>query len=108
MYSNHWLDLAYTIVEKEVLLVKLTHDTKKWYDKMPASIRVIAPTASELLHLDDFHPIVGKAHHLRLCKYGIEGVLKVPKKFHRYSLSVFFDKIRMPSEPFWIVLRRNQ
>jgi hypothetical protein len=101
--NNYWLDRASETIEKEVILVKNSKETKMWYNKMSILIPIIAP-----LHKPqqpgDFVPQVGVAHNLKLSRHGIEAVLKTSRKYQRFSFYVLHDKINQPLEPFWVVL----
>lgn len=103
---NYWLDIADRLIEKEVILVKNSSETKNWYDKMPNVLSVIYPDAQPK-RPDAFNPKVGIAHHLRYTRFGIEGVLKIPKKLHKLSYYVLHDMINQPYEPFWVVIFKN-
>ncbi len=105
--NNYWLERAYTIIEKEVVLVKNTPETKGWYDRMPTVLSVIYPDRKQPRYPAEFAPKVGIAHHLRYTRYGIEGVLKMPRLYHRLNLYVLHDKIAQPKEPFWVILHKN-
>jgi hypothetical protein len=100
---NHWLDLANRPIEKEVILVKNSSETKGWYARMPSALSVIFPD-EQPKRPDAFCPKIGIAHHLRYTRFGIEGVLKMPKKFHKLSYYVLHDRINQPYEPFWVVV----
>jgi hypothetical protein len=106
MYINYWLDRAMAVVENEVILVKQSSTTQGWFDKMPPTIPAIYP-GKKYLGYSDFSPKIGLAHHLRLTRWGIEGVLKVPRKFHRYPFYVLYDKVQQPNEPFWVVFQNK-
>jgi hypothetical protein len=101
--NNYWLDRSLQIVEKEVILVKNSKETKMWYNKMSIVIPIIAPD-NKPHQPEDFHPKVGVAHNLKLGRHGIEAVLKTPRKYQRFSFYVLHDKINQPLEPFWVVL----
>ncbi len=103
---NYWLDVANKLIEKEVLLVKNSIETKNWYDRMPTIISVIFPD-SKPKRQDSFYPKVGIAHHLRYSRLGIEGVLKIPKKLHKLPYYVLHDYTNQPYEPFWVVIYKN-
>lgn len=104
---NYWLDRASAILEKEVILVKNTPETKNWYDKMPSVIPVILPSKKQPDSPSEFGPKVGIAHHLRYGRHGIEGVIKIPRKYHRFNYYVLHDKINQPTDPFWVILFQN-
>lgn len=106
MYKNYWLDRANVMVEEEVILVKQTPTTQAWFDKMPKQIPAIYPDV-KYLTINDFGPQVGIAHHMRLSKWGIEGVLKVPKRYFRMTFYVLYDKVQKPNDPFWVVFHKN-
>lgn len=101
---NYWLDRAATVVERELILVKSSPETKNWYDRMPSVIPVIYPEKKQPSFPSEFGPRVGLAHHLRYTRHGIEAVLKAPRKFHRLNYYVLHDKINQPSDPFWVIL----
>lgn len=103
MFINYWMDLSAAIIENEIILVKASSTTKHWFDRMPPKIKAIFPE-NKPVHPEDFSPIVGEAHHLRLTKWGIEGVLKAPRRFHRYSNYVLYNQNQV--EPFWVVFHR--
>lgn len=105
---NYWLHRADAVIENELILVKQTPDTKNWYDRMPNILPVIYPEMKQPASPSDFGPKVGIAHHLRYTRYGIEGVLKAPRKYHRLNYYVLHDKVNMPSDPFWLILFKNQ
>lgn len=102
--KNFWIDRAMAIIETEILLVKQSAKTKKWFDLMPAKIPVICPEVKKLTRPEHFLPQIGNVHHIRLTKLGIEAVLKIPKKYRKYSLYVLYDNNIKPNEPFWVVL----
>ena len=104
---NYWLQRSDTIIEKELILVKQTTETKNWYDRMPNVTPVIFPDKKQPNSPSEFGPKVGFAHHLRYTKYGIEGVLKTSRKYHRLNYYVLHDKINQPASPFWIILFKN-
>ena len=101
---NFWLARAATIVEREVILVKNTSDTKAWYDKMPNTLPIIYPSKKQPTNPSEFGPKVGMVHHLRHTRFGIEGVFKAPRKYHRMQYYVLHDKINYPSSPFWVII----
>lgn len=101
---NFWLELSSTMIEKEVILVKNNSENKYWYDKMPTMLPAIYPEKKKLSCINDFQPQVGMAHHLRLTRFGIEGVLKLPRRFHRLLFYVLHDN--QYEQPFWVVLHK--
>jgi hypothetical protein len=103
---NYWISRTEEIVEKEVILVKNSGETRMWFDKMAYSIPIIYPVKTPT-HPGDFVPRVGTAHHLKLTKHGIEAVLKSQRRYQRLKFYVLHDKINQPSEPFWVVLHKN-
>jgi hypothetical protein len=103
MFTNYWLVRAMTVYENEVVLVNDSPNTKNWFDKMSQTIPVIAPSAKPAIP-EDFEPTIGLAHHLRLTKWGIEGVLKIPRKYHRWQRYVIYDTKNQPKQPFWVIL----
>jgi hypothetical protein len=105
---NYWLNRAETILEQEVVLVKNSTETKNWFNKMPHVLPVIYPEIKQPTCPAEFGPKVGIAHHLRYTRFGIEAVLKAPRKYHRLNYYVLHDKINMPSDPFWVILYKNQ
>lgn len=104
---NYWLDRASVIMERELVLVKSSSETKNWYDRMPSVIPVIFPNTKQPMSPSEFGPKIGIAHHLRFSRHGIEGVLKAPRKYHRFSYYVLHDKVNQPTDPFWVILFKN-
>jgi hypothetical protein len=104
---NHWLNLANTILENEMLLLADNSVTRNWYFKMPATIPAICPDMEILSEPSHFTPQIGIVHHMRLTKLGVEGVLKAPKKYHKMAHEVYFDQRFTSDIQFWMVLRRN-
>jgi hypothetical protein len=102
--TNYWLERAYETMENEVVLVKNTPETKGWYDRMPSILPVIIPAVKQPRYPAEFTPKVGIVHHLRYTRFGIEGVLKMGRKYHRMNLYVLHDKTNQPYEPFWVIL----
>lgn len=72
---------------------------------MPSRLPAIFPS-SPLTTAGDYGPTVGYAVHLRVSRFGIEGVLRAPRKYHRYKYYVIYDIKNHPGEPFWLVLHR--
>lgn len=101
---NYWLNRAATILEQELILVKVSPETKMWYDKMPSVIPVIFPEKKQPTVPSEFGPKVGIAYRLHYTRFGIEAVLKAPRKYHRMSYYVLHDKVNCPSDPFWVIL----
>jgi len=106
MLKNYWLDRSLAVIEKEVILVKPSSSTQAWFDKMPSVIPACCPPSKTIKAPDEYGPKVGYAHHLRMTRYGIEGVVKTARKYHRYQFYVFYNLVFQPSEPFWIVFHR--
>lgn len=100
---NYWLNRAAVIVEQEVILVKNSPETKIWYDKMPNVLPIIFPQKKQPSFPSEFGPKVGIAHHIRYTRFGIEAVLKAPRKYQRMNYYVLHDKINQPSDPFWVI-----
>jgi hypothetical protein len=100
---NYWIDRAIEPIEKELILVKNAKETKHWYDRMPSLVPVMFTAQQKLKRPEDFGPKVGLAHHLRLTKFGIEAVIKAPRKYHRLPFYVIHDKVNQPETPFWVV-----
>lgn len=100
---NYWIERGLTPIENEVILVKSDKETKHWYEKMPSLVPVMFTESRNLRHPEDYGPKIGLAHHLRLTKFGIEAVIKAPRKCHRYPYFVIHDKINCPQSPFWVV-----
>ena len=107
MFTNYWLDRSLTTIEKEVILVKTSPQTQAWFDRMPSIIPACNPLSKIITSQSEYGPKIGQAHHLRMTKFGIEGVLKTARKFHRYHFYVFYNKIFQPSEPFWVVFHKD-
>jgi len=105
---NYWLERALAMVEKEVVLVKNAPETKNWYDRMPTVLPVIWPDKKQPSIPSEFSPKVGVAHHLRYTRFGIEAVLKTPKKYHQFAYYVLHDKVNQPIDPFWVILYKNE
>ncbi len=103
MVNNYWLDRAMAVCENELILVKASPNTQDWFDKMPKQIPAIYPEI-QLTDPEDFAPKVGYAHHMRMTRFGIEGVLKLPKKLHKLQFHVLYAKWLRPYDPFWVVL----
>lgn len=103
---NHWIEQANAITENEVILVKQSPGTDEWFRRMPSRLAAICPLEKKLTKPEDFSPKVGYAYYLKLSKWGIEGVLHMPKKYHRYSFHVLYDKANHPQEPFWIIINK--
>jgi hypothetical protein len=108
MFINYWLDRSMATMEKELILVKQSPNTQAWFNKMPSIIPACCPLSKTIKSAEEYGPKVGQAHHLRMTKYGIEGVLKAARKYHRYSFYVFYNSVFKPNEPFWIVFHRDQ
>jgi hypothetical protein len=104
---NYWLDRALVPVENELILVKPSPTTQSWYEKMPSIIPACCPDVKIIIDSEDYGQKVGHAHHLRFTKFGIEGVLKAPRKYHRYSFYVLYNNVLQPKDPFWIVFHKN-
>jgi len=104
---NFWIERSSKVLENEILLVRNSPSTKDWFNKMPSRISAIYPARKKLRHPTHFKPIVGFAHHMRLTRFGIEGVFHAPRKYHRYAFYVLHDKINHPGEPFWLVLHKG-
>ena len=104
---NYWLNRAAAIMEQELVLVKSSPETKNWYDKMPSTLPVIYPEVKQPASPSEFGPKVGIAYHLKYTRFGIEAVLKAPRKYHRMSYYVLHDKINMPSDPFWVIIYKT-
>lgn len=104
---NYWLNRAATIMEQELILVKNSAETKMWFDKMPHVLPVIYPEKKQPTCPSEFGPKVGIAHHLRYTRFGIEAVLKAPRKFHRMNYYVLHDKTNCPTDPFWVILYKS-
>ncbi len=104
---NYWLDRAAAILERELILVKSSPETKNWFERMPSVLPVILPEVKQPACPSEFGPKVGIAHHLRYTRFGIEAVLKAPRKYHRLQYYVLHDKVNMPSDPFWVILFKN-
>lgn len=101
---NYWLSRAAVIMEREVILVKNSPETKVWYDKMPNVLPVIFPERKQPSYPAEFGPKVGIAHHLHYTRFGIEAVIKAPRKYQRLHYYVLHDKINQPSDPFWVIV----
>jgi len=104
--KNYWIDRSMAIIEEELILVKSTPTTQAWYDRMPKQIPAIYPDRITPT-ISAFGPQIGIAHHMRLSKWGIEGVLKIPRKFFRMSFYVLYEKNQNPNQPFWVVFHNN-
>lgn len=104
---NYWLNRADAILEQELVLVKSSTETKNWFDRMPSVLPVIFPEVKQPARPSEFGPKVGIAHHLRYTRFGIEAVLKAPRKYHRLNYYVLHDKNNQPSDPFWVILYKN-
>jgi len=104
---NYWLNRGEAILEQELVLVKSSSETKAWFNKMPNVLPVIFPERKQPACPSEFGPKVGIAHHLRYSNFGIEAVLKAPRKFHRLNFYVLHDKINQPSDPFWVILYKS-
>lgn len=105
--TNFWLERASAIVEREVVIVKNALETKSWYDKMPNILSIFYPIKKQPTSPLEFEPKVGIANHLRYTKYGIEAVLKMPRKYHRLNYYVLYDNINRPIDPFCVILYAN-
>jgi hypothetical protein len=103
---NYWIVRAEEIIEKEVVLIKNSGETRMWFDRMSSSIPIIYPTIKPS-RPEDFTPRIGTAHHLRLTRHGIEAVLKSQRRYQRLDFYVLHDKINQPKEPFWVVFYKN-
>lgn len=106
MYNNYWVAKSLEIIENERVVLKQTSDAGTWYNRMPKIIPAICPEVSQLKTLEDYGPKVGYIHYIRFTKFGIEAVLKAPRKYHRYNSYVLFNANIKPSEPFWLVLHK--
>lgn len=103
---NHWLNRALEIIEVEKIILKQGHQSQNWYNKMPKIIPAICPDVLQPKSPEEFQPQVGLVHHLRLTKFGIEGVLKAPRKYHRYLSYILYDSKNKPNNPFWLILHK--
>lgn len=103
MLLNYWTERTDAVVEKEVLLVKASSNTSVWYNKMPVTLPIICPVLRVPKQPQDFTPKVGVAYHLKLSRFGIEGILKTQRKYQRYNNYVLYD-INQLNCPFWVVL----
>lgn len=103
---NYWLERANSLLEKEVVLVKNSTETRNWYDRMPNIIPIFYPIKKQPTSPTEFEPKVGIANHLRYTKFGIEAVLKMPRKYHRLAYYVLYDNINRPIDPFCVILYR--
>jgi hypothetical protein len=106
--TNYWLDRAEAIMERELIIVKSSPETKNWYNRMPSVIPIIYPDKKQPTYPSEFGPKVGIAHHLRYNNHGIEAVMKAPRKYHRLNCYVLYDQVNQPADPFWIILFRSQ
>lgn len=104
---NYWLNRAAAILEQELILVRGSSETKNWFDRMPNVLPVIYPEKKQPAVPSEFGPKVGIVYHLHYTSFGIEAVLKAPRKYHRMNYYVLHDKINMPSDPFWVILYKN-
>ena len=95
------------LTENEIILVKPSPQTQAWFDKMPPIIPACHPGCKLINGHGDYGPKVGQAHHLRMTKFGIEGVLKTNRKYHRYRFYVLYNKVFQPAEPFWIIFHKD-
>lgn len=101
---NHWLKRASEIVEKEVLLVRNTNDTMRIFHDMPAKLPVIFTYNPQTPEGDDYLGKIGVCHTIRMCKFGIEGVLKTAKKYHRYPLYILHNINLSREHPYWVIV----
>jgi hypothetical protein len=104
---NYWIERAEEIIEKEVVLVKNSGETRMWFDKMFSSLPIIYPNKKPS-RPDEFTPRIGSAKHLKLTRFGIEAVLKTHRKYQRLNFYVLHDKINQPHEPFWVIFYNGQ
>lgn len=104
---NFWLARSEEILEKEVILVKNSNETRAWFDKMASSIPIIYP-GKKPTQPESFTPKIGIAHHVKLTRFGIEAVLKTQRKYLRFHFYVLHDKINQPYNPFWVVIYKEQ
>lgn len=102
--KNFWLERALETIDTEILLVKANENIKIWFNKMPSRLPAIFPS-TPLTTAESYSPIIGHAIHIRVSKFGIEGVLRAPRKYHRYKHYVIYD-INNHKEPFWLVMHR--
>lgn len=105
---NYWLDRSMALLEEEVLLVKSSPNLKKWFDKMPKALPACYSEVQVINDEEDYGPKVGLAHHLKLTKFGVEGVLKVARKYHRLERYVYYNANLRPKDPFWVVIHKNK
>lgn len=107
MFINYWLDRSMATIEREVILVKPSPQTQAWFDKMPSILPACCPSSKTISSFSDYGIKIGQAHHLRYTKFGIEGVLKIARKYHRYHFYVLYNKTLQPNDPFWIVFHKE-
>ena len=101
---NYWLKRANQIIEREILLVKNNMDTKRIFDEMPGKLPVIFTYSPKAPAEDDYLGKIGICHNIRMCRLGIEGVLKTAKKYHRYPLFILHNLRLSRDNPFWVVI----
>lgn len=99
---NYWIERAEAIIEKEVILVKSSGETRMWFDRMPPTLPIIY-TNTKPTKPNEFTPKIGIAHHIKLTRFGIEAVLKSQRRYNRLNFYVIHDKINQPKEPFWVI-----
>lgn len=104
--GNFWINRITELYEKETVLVKPHPSLSIWYNQMSESLPIIAPV-KQPVQASEYVPIVGRCHHMRISKWGLEGVLKMPRKFHKYEHYMIFSQKVMPQEPFWVVIKVN-
>lgn len=101
---NYWLKRANEVAEKEVLLCKNGPDLHQLLKDMPGKLPVIFTYNPKTPMADDFLGRIGVCHTIRQCKFGIEGVLKSAKKYHRFPLYVLHNANLNRDHPYWVII----
>lgn len=101
---NYWLKRANEIIEKEVLLVRTSPDISRIWNEMPTKLPVIFTYTPKSLADEDYMGKIGVCHTIRMCKLGIEGVLKAAKKYHRYPLFILHNLRLSRDHLYWVVV----
>lgn len=105
---NFWLEKAYSIYENEVLLAKPgSDDLSRWYILMPNKIPVIYTEKKPIvLSEQDVNNVIGYVYYIRITKYGLEGILRTAKRYHRYHLFLTYHPASY-QDPFYVVIHKK-
>jgi hypothetical protein len=97
--KNYWIERATQIVDNEVQLMAPSATADKWFAIMGPRL----PTWYFAPDIQGFQ--VGWTHHIRLTRLGIEGVIRVARKYHRLEHKLCFHEQEVnPDDQFWVVM----